>query len=288
MMIATIYIRTRTVQASQAGRKRHLGLSRRSKVVRHSLDGESMLRYVHDWYTRNFTNTTFQVAITGGHDVAFVLHDSVNQTIVGIRAFMIARQTLEGRVLEQSQGYTILRAHLFQLADDTFRNAGDTFGVQAVHHPLGQIDFVTNGEVDKVSVDEHSIWRSQLSVVLEKESRRHLRNAADFLLLLLLSSFRSLNLITLDPHILRIDNFLYCSKLPPHKFLRLLVLRTAHGERDTGNTGFHRKQETHTRNEIIEKCTQQCQTASWMKLFYFLAQRLYVYFRQTGFSASDT
>ena len=36
----------------------------------------------------------------------------------------------------------------------------------------GNTYFILNGEIDEVGIHQNSIWRSQLSVVLEKERRR--------------------------------------------------------------------------------------------------------------------
>lgn len=43
-----------------------------------------------------------------------------------------------------------------------------TFCIEAVHHGLENIKLVTDGEVDKVGVDQNKEWRTKLSVVLKE------------------------------------------------------------------------------------------------------------------------
>ena len=61
---------------------------------------------------------------------------------------------------------------LFKLGHDAVGDAGGALGVQAVHHALDEIDFVPDGEVDKVCIDEDAIGWSELCVVLEEQGGR--------------------------------------------------------------------------------------------------------------------
>ena len=57
----------------------------------------------------------------------------------------------------------------------TITNRSLTFGIETVHHPLNNIQFVLNGEVDEVGVNKDMIGGTQLHVVLEEQGRGDLR-----------------------------------------------------------------------------------------------------------------
>lgn len=53
---------------------------------------------VHNGDTGNFTDSSLKISIAGGHDVTGVLHNSLNYTVISIRALMGARKSLKARV----------------------------------------------------------------------------------------------------------------------------------------------------------------------------------------------
>lgn len=53
----------------------------------------------------------------------------------------------------------------------TITNRSLTFGIETVHHPLYNIQFVLNGEVDEVGVNKDMVGGTQLHVVLEEQGR---------------------------------------------------------------------------------------------------------------------
>lgn len=57
----------------------------------HSLDRVLMLRYGHDRNTDDFSNPLSQVFIARGHNVTLMLSDSLNDTIVSVRALVQTR-----------------------------------------------------------------------------------------------------------------------------------------------------------------------------------------------------
>jgi hypothetical protein len=45
-----------------------------------------------------------------------------------------------------------------------------TFRIQAIHHPLDQLDLVLQAKVDEIGIDQHTIRRTKRSVVTEEET----------------------------------------------------------------------------------------------------------------------
>ena len=69
------------------------------------------------------------------------------------------------------EGNPVFAAEFFQLSHHTVRNVGDTFGVETVHHPVNQIDFILDAKVHVVSINDDPEWRSELGVVFEEKRR---------------------------------------------------------------------------------------------------------------------
>ena len=86
-----------------------------------------MLRDVHDGDTRNLAQSPLQVAIAGGHDVAAMLGDSVDQAVVSVRPLVGAGEPLEARVLGDALGHSELRPQLLQLSHDAVGDAWSTW-----------------------------------------------------------------------------------------------------------------------------------------------------------------
>lgn len=84
---------------------------------------------------------------------------------------MIAPQPLPPLVSRDAQCDPVFRAELFQLRHDAIGDDGDTFGVEAVHHCLEQLELVLDGVGEEVRVDEDGVGRDEGGVVLEEEGR---------------------------------------------------------------------------------------------------------------------
>lgn len=138
----------------------------------HSLNRVLMLRYCHDRNTDDFSYPFSQVLIARRHDVAFMLRDSLNDTIVGVRALVQTGKTLESRVFCDSQRDSIRLSELFQLGHHAVCNVRHAFCVQTVHHWLYDVEFVFDREVDEVCVDDDVKGRAELGVVAEEERTR--------------------------------------------------------------------------------------------------------------------
>lgn len=63
--------------------------------VCHSFHLELSSCNVHDRHTRNLANSLLEVLVAGGYNIASVDGDAVNDTVIGIRSFVAARQPLK-------------------------------------------------------------------------------------------------------------------------------------------------------------------------------------------------
>lgn len=80
----------------------------------------------------------------------------------------------------------VLSSHLFQLGHYTVADARYAFSVETVHHGLDHLEFVLEGEIDEIRIDDYMIWGSKGLVVGKEERGGDLRNVADFQFLCLL------------------------------------------------------------------------------------------------------
>lgn len=103
--------------------------------------------YVHNGYTRDLADSSFEVLIVGCHYIAPVLLDSVNQAVISIGSLMRAMKPLETRVLCQPienlihftceyllKSETELLAHFLKLSNHAVGHAWYALCEQAVHH----------------------------------------------------------------------------------------------------------------------------------------------------------
>lgn len=84
-------------------------------------------------------NSSLEVFIACGDDIASVLLAALDKTIIGICASVTARNSLKARVFCKSQRETVPFAKFFQLCHDAISDARDAFRQKTVHHRL--IDF---------------------------------------------------------------------------------------------------------------------------------------------------
>jgi hypothetical protein len=61
---------------------------------------------------------------------------------------------------------------MFNLKEDELKyllsDVWNAFGVQAIEHAFHNVQLIFDAKIDKVSIEDYVIWRSQLSVVAEK------------------------------------------------------------------------------------------------------------------------
>ena len=127
-----------------------------------------MLRQIHDRHAGNFTDPPLQITIACCDDVTFMLGDSLHNTIVSVGALMHARQPLKRRILCDFQCYSELGPEFFEFGHHAVRDARRAFRVQAVHHRFSDVEFVLDGKIDEICIDDGTVRRSQLFVVFEK------------------------------------------------------------------------------------------------------------------------
>lgn len=130
-----------------------------------------MLLEEHDGYPRNLAYPSLQVGIARGDNIALVLPDALADAVVGVRAWMRARQPHEPRILRHPQRNPVFLSEFFQLCHHAIGDVRDTLRVQAVHHPLHQVNLILDGEVDEVGVHENVVRWTERGVVLEEQGR---------------------------------------------------------------------------------------------------------------------
>ena len=127
-----------------------------------------VLGNVHDGYTGNFSNTIFESFITSGNNVATMLGYTLNQTIVCVGSFMNAGQTFESGITGDLQGHPVLGTKFFQFGHYAIGDTWRSHCIQAIHHGFDEIEFILDGKVDKVGIDEDLIWRCKGGIMFEK------------------------------------------------------------------------------------------------------------------------
>lgn len=93
----------------------------------HALHSILARNNTHNRHTRNLAHPLLQLAITRCHNVAPVLGDALDETVVGVGAFVGARQTFEARVACDAKGYAVLLTELFEFGKDTVGYARDAW-----------------------------------------------------------------------------------------------------------------------------------------------------------------
>lgn len=113
-------------------------------------------------------DTSLEVTIVRRNNVNAMLDDTVYQTVIGICSLVVTLDSLEPRVLGDTQGKSVFRAKLLQLGKYAIRDDRDTFGIQTIEHGRNNLEFVLNGMGDEIGIDKYRVWGSKRSIVLEE------------------------------------------------------------------------------------------------------------------------
>lgn len=114
-------------------------------------------------------NPPLKITIVSRHNINTMFDDPINQTIIGIGAWMVAFDSLKSRVLGNTESQTILLAQLFQLGQHTISDDRNTLGIQAVHHGWNDIKLMLNGVRYEVGINKNGIRWREGRIILEKE-----------------------------------------------------------------------------------------------------------------------
>ena len=101
----------------------------------------------------------YQISIVCCYNVNLVLHDSVDQTVIGID-LVVALEPLEPRVPGYPQGDPVSWAELLQFRHDA---VGDDWGrlcIKAVHHGFNEFELFLNRVIDEIGIDKDGVGRS--------------------------------------------------------------------------------------------------------------------------------
>lgn len=140
-----------------------------SSRIRHSFDGVLMLGDIHDGDTRDLSYPALKVPIIRGYDVAPARSDPLHDAVIRVRALVRAGELLEPRVPRDLERNAVLGAQLLQLCKHALGDHGYALCVEAVHHPLDDVDLVLDGKVEKVGIDKHPVRWPERKIVLEEK-----------------------------------------------------------------------------------------------------------------------
>lgn len=105
-----------------------------SVLTRQSFDNIFPPGHTHDRNAWNFSNSALQVSIIGSHNVNFVPHDSVDNTVIGVGALVAALKSLPALVSRNSKSDTIFLSQLFKFTHDAVRDDWNAFRIETIHH----------------------------------------------------------------------------------------------------------------------------------------------------------
>lgn len=143
------------------------------------------LRNVHDGNTGDFANTPLQILVTGGDDVDATPLHSFHKAVISVGTLVGACKPLKSWILGHSKCDFEFVAQLFELPHDTVCNVPRTFCKQAIHHLLVNVQFVTDGKVDEVGVQEDVVGWSKCLIELKEHLGQGFGNVFDHSLFLL-------------------------------------------------------------------------------------------------------
>lgn len=126
-------------------------------------------RDTHNRHTRNLPDPPLQIAIVRRNNVDLILHDAIDDAVIGIDALVVALQALPALVAGDAQRDAVLRAQLLELGHDARRDDRDALRVEGVHHGLEEGQLALDGVGEEVGVDEDGVGRHESRVVLEEE-----------------------------------------------------------------------------------------------------------------------
>lgn len=128
-----------------------------------------MLSHIHDRDTRDLSYSALQVPIVRRHDIALTRCDTLDDAVIRICPLVCAGELFEPRVPRDLEGDAELGPQLLELREDALGDHGYALGVEAVHHPLDNVDLVLDREVEKVGIHKHSVRRPEGEVELEEQ-----------------------------------------------------------------------------------------------------------------------
>ena len=129
----------------------------------------------HDWHTWHLSHPSLQVSIVGCDNIDLVPHDSIDNAVIGVRAFVAALEPLPSLISRNPQCNSILGTKLFELSHDTVCDDRYTFGIKTVHHRWQHFQLLLYCVGEEVGIDKDLVWRNESGVVLEEQRRGHLR-----------------------------------------------------------------------------------------------------------------
>lgn len=98
-----------------------------------------------------------------------MLHDPLHNTVIRIRALVVALEALPALVARNAQRNAVLGAQFLQLSHDARGDYGGGFGVEQIHEGFVEFEFAVHGVREEVGVDEDVVGGPEGGVGLEEE-----------------------------------------------------------------------------------------------------------------------
>jgi len=125
-------------------------------------------RHTNNRHTGYLPHPPLQIAIIGRDQINPLLHHAIHDTVVRIRALVIALQPLPTLVPRNLQRDAVLGSQLLQLGHDAARDDGLAGGIEGVHEGGQEREFVVDGVGEEVGVDEDLVGGLEGGIVLEE------------------------------------------------------------------------------------------------------------------------
>jgi hypothetical protein len=141
------------------------------RYIRQPLNYILSLGDAHNRHTRNLPDPPLQIPIIRRHQIDSMFLHAIHNTVVCIRALVVALEPLPALVARDAQRNAVLGPEFLKLGHDARGDDGRGFGVQQVHERLVQLEFAVHRMREEVGVDEDGVGRAESRVGLEEERR---------------------------------------------------------------------------------------------------------------------
>jgi hypothetical protein len=143
--------------------------------IRQPLNNILPLGHTHNRHTRNLPNPPLQIPIIRRDQINSMLLHPIHNTVVRIRALVIALQALPALVARNAQRNAVLGTQFLELGHDAGCDDGRGFGVKQVHEGFVELEFAAHGVRQEVGVDKDGVGGPEGGVGLEEEGGGDLR-----------------------------------------------------------------------------------------------------------------
>jgi hypothetical protein len=131
---------------------------------------------IHDWDSWDFPYSSLEVFVASGNYKATMLLYPLHNTIISICALVVTFQPLESGIFGDLEGQPVLYSEFLKFPNHAISNVWDALSEEAVHAGLEDVQFVLDGEVDEIGINDDAIGWSQSVIMREEQAGRLLRS----------------------------------------------------------------------------------------------------------------